>query len=145
MVSKRSITLLVATITVLLVTGCSASGPEWTDNGGAYTTTNVRNVFKGVGESSVQGKPVSEVSDLRHAALVELRKRGDGAADAADLVTKTFPADAGVPIYLERATFEGKPDSLVVVEMIGQEDGSLDHMRLWVVSDAGDILFSAVR
>jgi len=128
----------------LLVSGCAAAGPEWVDQGTAYSTEDAKEVFGRIAESNEAGSPVSEASDLRHAALVGLRRRGGGAAEAADLITKTFPSTAGVPIYVERSSFNGE-DALLLVELIGPEGGSLDDVRLWVISTEGDVLFSAVK
>ncbi len=128
----------------LVLSGCAASGPQWADEGASYTLDSVKAVFDRVEEPEALGSAVAESADLRHDALVGLRRRGETAAQATDLITATFPSTAGVPVYVERATFDGE-DALLVVELIGPADGSLNDLRLWVVSDDGDVLFSAVK
>jgi len=115
------------------------------DEDTAYTATTIKGVFDHVDTSGLAGTSSKEAEDLRHDALVALRKRGGAAAEAADLVTKTFPATAGVPLYVEKASFENRPDALVMVEIIGPEDGELSLARLWVLSDTGDVLFSSAE
>lgn len=143
----RSAALVVLAIMVVasLVSGCAASGPAWVDEGNSYETADIDQVFESAGQSPAEGSPVADAPDLRHDALVALRRQNAEAAAAADLITRTFPSTAGVPTYVERATFDGKTDSLIVVEAIGPEGGNLDDLRVWVLSEGGDVLFAAVR
>lgn len=145
MVSRRLITLIVMVCFAAALVGCSETGPLWVDEDAAYTATTVKGVFKQVDTGELTGTPSREAEDLRHDALVALRKRGGTAAGAADLVTKTFPSTAGVPLYAERASFENTEDALILVELIGPADGELSFARLWVLSSTGDVLFSAVE
>lgn len=132
------------TLVGLALSGCTASGPQWADEGASYTVESVKTVFDKVEDPEARGGAVAESADLRHDALVGLRRQGESAAQATDLITATFPSTAGVPVYVERATFNGE-DALLVVELIGPTGGSLDDLRLWVVSADGGILFSAVK
>jgi len=133
--------LLVAAV----LSGCQPAGPEWVEANATYTASDVKAVFEGTESAPGEGEPVSEAAALRHRALVALRKKGAAAAEAADLITRTFPATAGVPVYVEKATFDDTSEALVVVELIGPEDGALSDQRLWVLSKEGDVLFSSVR
>ena len=146
MLSRRLCALaLIACAAVALLSGCTQAGPVWVDEDTAYTATTIKGVFDHVDTSGLAGRSSKEAEDLRHDALVALRKRGGAAAEAADLVTKTFPSTAGVPLYVEKASFENRPDALVMVEIIGPADGELSLARLWVLSDTGDVLFSSAE
>lgn len=143
---RRLFTLMVTvSVAAALVSGCAEAGPVWVDDDAAYTATTIKGVFKQVDTDAISGTPAKEAEDLRNDALIELRKRGDRAADAADLVTKTLPSTAGVPLYIEKASFENTEDALILVEIIGPEDGDLSLARLWVLGSEGDVLFSAVE
>jgi len=140
-----TLSLFAALVLVLLLSGCTSNGPVWVDSGATYTADSVVDVFAEIQGGRAEGKPVSDAADLRHDALVGLRRRGSAAAQAADLITRTFPATAGVPLHIERARFEEQAEALVIVELIGPDGGTLSDMRLWVVGPGGDILFSSVR
>jgi len=142
----RSIRLVtISLLMVLVLSGCRTTGPEWVDAGATYSAADVKGIFAQVESGPAQDAPVSDATEMRHAALVGLRRHGGAATQAADLITRTFPATAGVPLYVERAVFEEATDALVLVELIGPEGGKLGDMRLWVLDASGDILFSAVR
>ena len=80
-------------------------------------------------------EPTADGVKLRHDALAALRRQGATASGVADLLTRTFPSDtSGVPVYVEKATYEGKP-AVLVVEAAGPKAGSLNAKRLWVVGD----------
>jgi hypothetical protein len=126
-----------------ILSGCTPQGPEWVDEAASYSASTVTAVFDQVSEPQATGSKVSEASDLRHTALVGLRRKGESASEAADLITRTFPPTAGVPVYVERASFDDQ-EALLVVELIGPDGGTLDDLRLWVLSSEGAVLFSAV-
>jgi len=130
---------------LVVAPGCSADSPRFVDSGGAYTQADITGVLDVVDSSSALGKPTSESSQLRSAALVSLRGQGEAAETAASLITKTFQSSTpGVPVYVERATYNGTP-ALVIVELIGPRDGSLVDKRIWVIDDAGLVLYSGTR
>jgi len=142
----HSIRLVTLSLLMLLVlSGCAPSGPVWVDSEATYSADSVVDIFTDVQGGRAEGNPVEDAADLRHTALVGLRRRGGSAAQAADLITRTFPATTGVPLRIERAQFEDQADTLVIVELIGPDGGTLSDMRLWVVGPDGDILFSSVR
>ena len=141
---RTSVSLLLvasAAIAVLLLSACGPTGPTWVDAGAKYTTANLSGMY---GKASIVGLAKTSTADaakLRHDALVGLRRRGGHAAEAADLITKTLPADSrGVPLYVERAAVNGGP-SLILIEAIGPSTGKLTTKRLWALSDQGAVLF----
>lgn len=96
--------------------------------------------------ASVQGRPVTEASELRREALVELRSRGGEATELAEFITRTI-ADTGrsVPYYGEAASVEGT-DSWIIVEMWGPESSTLENTRVWVfVRDTGAVIYSSTN
>jgi hypothetical protein len=138
-------TVALALATVFLLSGCSPAGPQWVDAGASYTAKTVSGIYAKVDISKLAGVSAADTTKKRHDALTELRKLGGGASDAADLITRTMPSDSrGVPMYVERATFDGKP-ALILVEAIGPAKGQLTTKRLWVLSDVGAVLFVGSR
>ncbi|NTU71077.1 MAG: hypothetical protein HGB10_04575 [Coriobacteriia bacterium] len=134
-----------ALIIALAMTGCGVDGPTWADKGAVYDNDSALEVQSGVDTSALAEKPTADSAKLRHQALAALRRQGESASAAADLLTKTFPSDInGVPVYVERCTFSGAP-AVLVVEATGPKDGKLSSTRLWVVSDTGEILFAGSR
>jgi len=125
--------------------GCAPDSPRFVDSGRAYTQADIAGVLDAVDSGSALGRPTSESSQLRSAALVSLRGQGEAAATAASLITKTFQSSTpGVPVYVERATYNGT-SALVIVELIGPRDGSLADRRIWVIDDDGLVLYSGTR
>jgi hypothetical protein len=95
--------------------------------------------------SQYKDTSVADSSKLRHQALADLRKNGADASAAADLITKTLPADSqGVPVYVERASVGDQP-AYLYVEAIGPANGKLTTKRLWVLSATGAVLFVGTR
>ena len=136
-----SLTVALALSTLLLLAGCGAKGPQWVDADASYTGQSVSSVYATADISLQSGVSAADTTKQRHDALLALRKRGGAASDAADLITKTMPTDTrGVPVYVERAKFNGEP-SLVIVEAIGPASGKLTTKRLWVLSTHGAVLF----
>jgi hypothetical protein len=129
----------------LVLSGCSPTGPQWVDSGGTYTTKTVSNVYAKADIAKYAEVSAADTTKLRHDALTGLRKQGAAASDAADLLTRTLPADSrGVPVYVEKASFDGKP-SVILVEAIGPAKGKLTTKRLWVLSASGAVLFVGTR
>lgn len=138
---RRAAIILV--LSALLLTGCSPKAPEFVDKGTTYTQDTLRSRLASASAQSLAARTVAEAPELRSRTLAALRGKGDAASAAATLITKSFPAEtASVPVYVERATFEGK-QALVIVEAYGASGGKLDRKRLWVIDDKGTILFSA--
>lgn len=137
--------MLVSATLLAMLSGCAEKGPVFVDAGTAYNKTNALVVLEQADASAVAARPTAEGTKLRHTALSALRRQGATASNVADLLTRTFPSDTtGVPIYVERVTYDGKP-AVLVVEATGPESGSLNAKRLWIVGETGDILFAGSR
>lgn len=135
--------LLVLLVATALLTGCSRYTPTLVDKGSSYSRANIDPVLASVSVAAYSNTPVSKGPDLRTKALVALRAKGRLGDDIATLVTKTFPpATAAVPVYVEKATYEGQ-QAFIIVEAYGASGGNLEHKRLWIVSPTGELLFSA--
>jgi hypothetical protein len=110
-----------------------------------YDRESATVLLKTVQTSRVDSLPTARAKELRLDALTELRSAGDEGQDAASLVTRVIPnADNTVPVYVERARFDGT-DAILVIEAYGRPSAALDAARLWVMSLDGRILFSAMR
>ena len=143
--TKRSIVAAISLLLALALTSCSQSGLTFVDEGGSYDRESALALAAAADSGDLAGRSTREADALRHDALVDLRSEGAAGAEAASLVTKTFPSNAAaVPFYVERATFDSKP-ALVVIEAIGPADGSLADKRIWVLSEDGDVLLSGTR
>lgn len=127
-----------------LLAGCAERSPAWVDEGASYTTSDARALLDHVDSSKLAETPTSAAPSLRQDALVSLRDRGPAAAQAANLLTRTFPADtSAVPVYIETATVDGRK-ALVVVEAWGPKGESLSLERMWVLdAKTGDVMDSA--
>jgi hypothetical protein len=111
----------------------------------SYTEASVTKLAEGIDTSKLASTPSDQAAALRHEALTALRSRGGRAVPVADMLTRTFSADTrGVPVYFERATFDGKP-AVVVVEAAGPEKGNLTTKRTWVLDENGGVLFVGAR
>jgi hypothetical protein len=134
-----------AAMALLALTACGPTGPTWVDAGATYHTTNLKSLYAKASIGDLAKTSTADTAKLRHDALVGLRRRGGSAADAADLITKTLPADShGVPLYVERANVNGVP-ALILIEAIGPSTGKLTTRRLWALSDQGAVLFVGTR
>lgn len=138
-------------VTVMLIatlfgaSGCSASGPRWVDENASYTVKSVENVLTIADISAQSRRPTTQATELRHEALTALRKKGESASRAADLLTATFdPETRAVPVYVESASLGGKP-VLVVVEATGPKSGMLSMKRLWVLGEDGSVVLARSR
>jgi predicted small lipoprotein YifL len=139
------IVTLALAMAAALLTGCAKKGPSYLDGSTAYTKATALVVLEKADTKALSGRPTADGVKLRHEALAALRREGQSASAVADLLTRTFPSDTtGVPVYIERATFDGKP-AVLVVEATGPESGSLSTKSLWVVADDGNILFAGGR
>lgn len=145
---KRSLSLIFAfaglSIVTLTLVGCGGPSVEFLDSNAEYTATQARQVLERTDTSELSDELTQQATALRRSALADLRSQGKTAGEAADLITNTFPPGTkSVPVYVERATVNGKP-SLVIVEAWGSPEGSLDRKRLWVIERAtGDVVYSA--
>lgn len=138
-------TMAAAAVMVAGSVGCSTASVTYVDAGASYNEAEALALSGELDAGELAQAPTSETAERRHDALVDLRRQGSTAAEAATLITKTFPADAsGVPFYVERATFESVP-ALVIVESIGRSEGSLSDVRVWVIDLDGAVLLSGTR
>lgn len=142
--SRLLVACLIASMAVAL-SACSTEGLGLVDQGRDYTQETALRLAASADPQDLDEHVSSDSAPLRHDALVDLRRSGDAGAEAASLITKTFPSDStGVPFYVERATFESAP-ALIVLEAIGRPGGTLTDTRVWVLSEDGDVLLSATR
>ena len=145
MIRVRFIAAALMVVALLAATGCASDSPTFVDAGARYTQQDVAAVLDEVDAGSVMGEPTSQAADLRSSALGALRGQGEAAAGAADLITRTFTKSTpGVPVYVERATFNDKP-ALVIVEAIGPPGGKLGDLRIWAIDETGQVLYSGTR
>ncbi len=143
----RSRAGLVAVTLVLLSVPLSACGRDmvaYVDRGATYSKEQLQTLLGDTGADAIRSRKREEAADLRHEALVQLRKQGDAASEAADVITRVFPATTeSVPVYVERATVDGA-GVLVVVEAWGKPGGLLSARRLWVLdANTGEVRYSA--
>jgi hypothetical protein len=137
--------LLVIAALGAVVVGCSAQGATFVDANGSYTESSVMKLASGIDSSKLAGTSADQSTDLRHDALTTLRSRGGSAVPIADMLTKTFSAETrGVPMYVERASFNGKP-AVVMIEAAGPARGKLSTKRVWVLDEQGDVLFVGTK
>lgn len=130
---------------LLVLSACGPSGPTWVDAGAKYTTASLSAIYAKADITPFATSGAGDTTKARHDALTGLRRRGGAASDAADLLTRTLPADShGVPVYVERATINGQ-QGLILVEAIGPATGKLTTKRLWAFSDKGAVLFVGTR
>jgi predicted small lipoprotein YifL len=134
-----------AAMLISLLSGCAPKGPVYVDAAASYDKTSALAILAAADASNYASRPTSDGVELRHDALAELRRKSPSASGVADLITTTFPrATSGVPVYVEKATFEGKP-AVIVVEATGPPSGKLSSKRIWVLGENGDILFAGSR
>lgn len=129
-------------LTALIVLfGCAPEGPVFVDANNSYDQTSIMKLIESIDTTQLAGTPSAKSVDLRHEALTSLRSKGGRAVAVADLLTKTFSAETrGVPVYFERAMFNGK-SAVVVVEAAGPRDGNLTSRRVWVIDEQGAVLY----
>lgn len=145
MALHRRVAAVLVLLALLPGVGCSPESPRFVDSGAQYTSLDVTSVLDVVDSADVGGTPTTDAATLRSSYLGALRGQGTSAAEAANVITRTFSkATPGVPVYVERAVFEGTP-ALVIVEAIGPRGGTLRDKRIWVIDDNGAVLFSVTR
>lgn len=138
-----SFLLVLACLAFLL--GCSTQGPDFVDEGASYNETSVMALADGIDTSRLANTPSDDAAGLRHEALTTLRSLGGRAVPIADMLTRTFSAQTrGVPVYFERATFNGKA-AVVVIEAAGPANGKLIAKRVWVLDEQGGVLYVGGR
>jgi hypothetical protein len=127
------------------IAGCTAPRADFVDAKAAYTEASAKALTDRVDASKLANTPTDQAATLRHEALTELRSRGGRAVFVADMLTKTFSAQTrAVPVYFERATFNGTP-AVVVVEATGPPEGKLTTKRVWILDENGGVLFMGAK
>lgn len=125
--------------------GCGKENTTFVESERDYTGRSALALAGSTEAAEVSDKPTAGAGDLRRAALISLRRQGDVAQQAADLITATFPVNTpGVPLRVEKATFEGEP-AFIVVEAIGRRGGTLSDKRVWALDTSGKVLFAGTR
>ena len=143
---RRSTQALVLALLVLAaIQGCSPNRPTFVDTGASYNQKSVLALAASVETTSLAQTSTERATALRHEALTALRSSGERAVPVADLITRTFPADTrGVPVYFERASFDGKL-AIIMIEATGPPKGKLSSKRVWVLDENGAVLFFGGR
>jgi len=137
-----SLLLMVVLALAVMLSGCSKKGPVFVDDSAKYDAASVEKLLGVADISALSELPTTDATALRHSALSGLRKQGDSAAGVADLLTSTFEPDTrGVPVYVEKASFEGT-SAVVVVEATGPKTGTFTMKRLWVLGSDGSVLLA---
>ncbi len=136
--------IITATL-ALFSSGCRSEPVEFIDAGHAYRESDLDALLTATSPGDLAGKNAEDAPRLRQQALTSLRRKGGRAADAAQLLTATFPASTlAVPFHVERATYEGD-DAWIVIEARGRTGTTLDTIRLWVLDADGGVLVSRLR
>jgi len=144
-VARIVVLAMVVATALAVLTGCAEKGPTYVDAGAVHTKATVIAILEQTDTSAIADRPAADGAKLRHQALAALRRQGTDASSVADVLTRTFPSDTrGVPVYVERASYDGK-DAILVVEATGPDSGKLNAKGLWVISESGDVLFAGGR
>lgn len=128
----------------LFVAGCSGRIQiTYADSDRSFSGAMIGEALVDVDVPEFYGEPVADAADLRSQSLTALREKGRSQADLADLLTRSFPAEArSVPYYFEEATVDGR-EAWLVAEVWGSEGGDLSNGRIWAFDRAsGDIIAS---
>jgi hypothetical protein len=115
------------------------------DEVGSFTADALPALIPELERPPYMGEPVSVAPEMRHEALVDLRKQGEDQASLADFLTEQFPADSrAVPFWGGAATVDGA-EAWLVAEAWGLTGKGLDNIRIWAFDrSTGDVLASAV-
>lgn len=143
--SARFMSFIALIAVAIVVSGCTSNDPIFVDSGKAVDEAGALVILAQADASAFATRPTLDGPALRHNALAALRRKYPSGSGVADLLTRTFPSDtSGVPVYVERATYDGTP-AIIVVEATGPGSGELSSKRLWVVGMDGTILFAGSR
>jgi hypothetical protein len=143
--ARQALAFCLATVLLVAVLGCATGGPQFVAEDRTYTMSEALDLPARLDAGDLPDTDTNESASLRRAALVALRKQGGKAEEAARIITATFPPEtAGVPFYVEQATY-GTAPAIVMVEAIGPRGGKLVDRRVWVISPEGDVLLTGTR
>lgn len=129
---------------VLLLTACATLDVEFIETSEDYDAAGLETLLDTTASPDLEQRMVEEAPALRREALTELRSRSAAGAQAADLITKTFPDVAAVPFHVRTARYEGV-EAVLLIEAASDEYGSLGARRLWAVNEQGEVLVSLMR
>lgn len=122
------------TLVMCLAHGCSERILQYRDSGRTLRLSEVADLARTTDLGRAGQSAADEAADLRTEALTELRSHGKEAQRLADALTAQLPADyRGVPVYVERASVDGR-DCWIVVEArpAAGDGGTLSARRYWV-------------
>lgn len=132
-------------VCTVFASGCRGTAIEYVESGNDYSAEDALSIADSADPGMLAERKVADAPGLRSGNLSELRAKGRGAAEIAELLTRVFPPDtSAVPFYVERGSFEGTP-AVFVVEAIGKRGGYLGDERIWVLSDSGNVLLTGTR
>lgn len=126
--------------------GCTQSVRfKYVEDAGSFSTEELTALTSSLERPEYMGQPVEDSKNMRHEALVDLRKQGDEQSELANLLTEQFPADTrAVPFWGGRGVVDGH-QAWIVAEAWGLKSGSLDNVRLWAFDSAShDVITSVV-
>lgn len=136
----------VALAGLLIMSGCAQGARfEYSADAGSHSMAELGALAQSLDRPDYMGRPVSESEDMRHEALVSLRKQGADESELANLITEQFPADTrAVPFWGGKGAVDGR-DAWIIAEAWGLQNGTLDKVRLWAFdSDSNEVITSAV-
>lgn len=137
--------LAVLLVVALLSSACGGERIQYVANSASYDAQELQSLLERVSPGGLADLRSEDADPLRSKALAELRRKGEGGNEVADLITATFPGVArAVPYYVESARFDGL-DATIVIEATGREGGVLAERRLWAIDATGRVLISLMR
>lgn len=143
--SSASRTTVLLLLLAVSLTACARSAVRFIPDGGSYSLQQAEDKARSIQLPRLARLATSDAEEARKDALVALRREGETGREAAEALTRVFPADkAGVPGYVEVAEVDRRP-AWIVVEATPGEDDRLSRRRVWVLDRAdGDVISSAV-
>lgn len=141
---KPGTAILIASL--MFVVGCTQVARfKYVDDAGAHSSEQLNSLASRLEQPEYMGQPVDGSTEMRHEALVDLRKQGDEESELANLLTEQFPADTrAVPFWGGKSEVDGR-EAWIVAEAWGLKNGKLDKIRLWVFDRAShDVITSVV-
>ncbi|MHB9003955.1 MAG: hypothetical protein ACYC6C_07800 [Coriobacteriia bacterium] len=142
----RNSRAIVAVACLVLLGGCSgAIRFDYSESAGTFSMAEFGSLADSLDRPDYMGRPVSGSEEMRHEALVDLRKQGPEETALANLITEQFPADTrAVPFWGGKGAVDGR-EAWIVAEVWGLKGGNLDNVRLWAFDrDSNEVITSAV-
>lgn len=141
----RALLVAVSGLALLTLAGCAKPSVILVSHGATYTIGQVEDEALGRQPGKLASLPATEAPARRQEVLTELRRMGPDGVQAADFLTKVFPVKTkAVPLYVEKATVDGKP-AWILVEAWSDRAGRLARTRLWVLErSSGNVIVAIV-